>query len=584
MLDNCDSAPDRRGLHGLIPRPRNAGQFVIITTTHEGWKEQARRSGWQEEGLPALDRKDLEVLGLPPGLDTAVAGRPLIAQALAALRERYGALLPGDTALAGPDLIWDLVRASPRASSEAMALARMLAWCPPEFTDVAALLALTGSPGGSGAGQWLADVRFVTPGPAEGGLAVQMHRLFAEAVRRQTWRDDRAAAADVIGRLLTHEPGRQIFIDAADNSALTLLEGSEEDGRKAIDLVADTSPRTHQAGLLWYGLGHIRERRGPVAISAEHFARSVAALDASEFPFAAAEGLIGQARPIFQNKKSSNAALEAARAQVERARQLLAPLPEDDARQMREQGNALSWLIARVLAGRESDARKRAALLAEIRENLWLSYEARLRLARKPSAVEVGRETPPERGDGLGTERAYYNLAGVNIELAKVHYALAGKAGPGKRGDWLAEVGRDLGEAAEVYERVRALREQRYKGRAHPHLAACVQGQASVDYFNAVLLGRMERLPAAFASAAEAMEQRRKVASGFAGPDESAVLRDGDVRKSYEFMMKVTVAGVLAGNGDPGTGADAAMGVVGEALGESLSRAQWTSGPGGQDA
>jgi hypothetical protein len=575
VLDNCDSPPDRRGLRELIPRPQNPGQFVIITTTHEGWQEHAWRSGWHERELPSLDREDLADLRLPPGLDAAVDGRPLIAQALAALGQRDSALLPEESILAGPDLVWDLVRASPGRSSDDTALARILAWCPPEFTDVVTLLALTGSQSDPEAGQWLADMRFVTPDPA-GGLAIQMHRLFAAAVRSQTWREDPVASADVIGRLLTSEPGRKILIDAADNSALARLEGSE-DGRKTVDLAAETLPDAYQAGLLWYGLGHIRERRGPVAKSGEHFARSVATLDGGEFPFAVAEALIGQARPVFQDKKSSNAALEAARAQVERARQLLAPLPEDDARQMREQGNALSWLIARVLAGREGDLRKRVAQLTEIRENLWLSYEERLRLVRKSDAAQVSRDTPPESGDGLGAERAYYNLAGVNIELAKVHYALVGTPDSGKRVDWLAAVARDLAEAADVYERVRALRERRYKGRAHPHLAACVQGQASVDYFSAVLLGLTQRLPTAFAFAAEAMEQRRKVASGFASEDESAVLRDGDVRKSYEFMMKVTVAGVLAGNGEPGAGTSTAMGVLSEALGEGLARAGWMS-------
>ncbi len=577
VLDNCDSPPDRRGLRELIPQPRNPGQFVIITTKHEGWQEQAQQSGWREKELPALEREDLKSLRLPPGLDTAVDGLPLIAQALAALGQREGATLPTDTTLAGPDLVWDLVRASPGASPDVVALARMLAWCPPEFTDVAALCELTGSQGGQESGQWLADVRFVNPDPAEEGLAVQMHRMLAAAVRCQTWRDDRPAAADVISRLLTGGPGRQIFIDAAGNSALALLEDGEEDGRKIVDLAADALPGACQAGLLWYGLGHIRERRGPVATSGKHFARSVAALDGREFPFAVAEGLIGLARPVFQDKKSSNAALEAARAQVEQARQLLAPLPEDDARQMREQGNALSWLIARVLAGREGDPRKRAAQLTEIRENLWLSYGERLRLARKSGDPQVSRETPPEPGDGLGAERAYYNLAGVNVELAKAHHALAGAAAPEKRRDWLAAVDEDLRQAAVVYERVRLLRELRYKGRAHPHLAACVQGQASVDYFSAVLLGRMGRLPAAFAFAAEAMEQRRKVASGFAGLDEPAVLRDGDVRKSYEFMMKVTVAGVLAGNGEPGAGTGVVMDALGEALGEGLARAGWMS-------
>jgi hypothetical protein len=277
-----------------------------------------------------------------------------------------------------------------------------------------------------------------------------MHRRFAAAVRHQTWRDDQAAAADVISRLLTDERGRQLFIDAADGSALARLEGSSEDGRQTVDQAAEAVSGSYRAGMLWYGLGHIRERRGPVATSGRHFARSVAMLDGREFPFAVAEGLIGQARLVFQDKKSPSAALEAARDQVERARQLLAPLPEGDARQMHEQGNALSWLIARVLAGRESDLRKRVILLTEIRENLWLSYEARLRLVRESGVVQVGRETPPELEDGLGAERAYYNLAGVNIELAKVHHALSGTEGCDQRSGWLTEVSRDLEEAAGV--------------------------------------------------------------------------------------------------------------------------------------
>jgi hypothetical protein len=91
-------------------------------------------------------------------------------------------------------------------------------------------------------------------------------------------------------------------------------------------------------------------------------------------------------------------------------------------------------------------------------------------------------------------------------------------------------------------------------------------------------------MPAALAFAAEAMEQRRKVASGFAAAGDSAVLRDGDVRKSYEFMLKVTAAGLALGTTQPGVGAAVTVGVLSEALGEILTRATWMSEPGGHDA
>lgn len=584
VLDNCDNAPGIPGLRELIPQPPRAGQFVIITTTDERWKTQAQLPGWHAREVPPLEAKDLTDLGLPSGLDGAVDGRPLIAQALAALSQQGAVVLPGQVEADGPDLVWDLLCGSQYASPDITSLARLLAWCPPEFIDVTNLLPLTGLAADSAAGRRLADLGFVTPDSADTGLAIQMHRLFAAAVRNQTWRDDPAAAADVISRLLTDGKGRAIFIDAADNSALGRLERGKQGGPGDTGRAADMFADTHQAGLLWYGLGHIRERRGPVAASAQHFERAAKTLDSQEFPLAAAESLIGQARVVFQNKQSSNDQLAEARVLVEQGRLLLAQLPDDDARQMREQGNALSWLIAQVIAARERDPQKRETLLAEVRENLWLSYEERLRLVRGSDAADISRFTQPEPSDKLGAERAYYNLAGVNIQLAKTHYELAHASDSGasllaseQYGKWLAEAGLDLGEAARVYERVRALREQRYAGQPHPHLASCVHGQAVVAYFTAVLLGQMGKLAEAFAYAAEAMEQRRKIASGFAGPGDPAVLHDGDVRKSYEFMMKVTIAGVFAASGEPGVGASAAMSVLREAFGECLGRANWTS-------
>ena len=103
-----------------------------------------------------------------------------------------------------------------------------------------------------------------------------------------------------------------------------------------------------------------------------------------------------------------------------------------------------------------------------------------------------------------------------------------------------------------MYEVVRVLREQRYAGRAHPHLASCIHGQALVAYFRATLLGDVGQYPAAFGFAGTALEQRRKVAGGLAGPEAAGVLQDNDVNKSVEFMFKLSYTAMAARANDPG--------------------------------
>jgi hypothetical protein len=122
---------------------------------------------------------------------------------------------------------------------------------------------------------------------------------------------------------------------------------------------------------------------------------------------------------------------------------------------------------------------------------------------------------------------------------------------------------------------VRRLREGRYGGQPHPHLAACVNGEAFVAYYRAVLLGRHGELTDSLSLAAEAMRQRQTVASGLAGPGNPAVLRDADVRKSEEFMLKLTIAMLFAASARPAAGADHVMRMAGEAIRESLGRVRW---------
>jgi hypothetical protein len=394
VLDNCDSRPNLAGLRDLIPRPRSSGQFVIITTTHTGWREEAARLGWNSHELLPLGHQDLAVLHLPVGTDGGVYDSPLIAQALVALHERAGVALPRNTCSDGPALVWHLLRMSEHEPPGVGEMARLLAWCPPEPIDAGILGMIAGRHQGEETGERLAELSFVSPSRSGGRLEIQMHRLFAAAVRRQTWRDNPAMAAHIISRLLGAGEGRQIFIGGADSTALGRLEREGEPGEpgdvpRAGSIISDPSG----TGLLWYDLGHIRERRGPVAASDPHFDQALRHLDPGAYPYEVAESLIGRARVVFQNDQSSLDQLAAARERVAQARRLLAPLEYRDARQLREQGNALSWLIARKIAGRERNPRTRESKLTEVAEQLWLSYEERLRLVR-----DLDSAAPIERG------------------------------------------------------------------------------------------------------------------------------------------------------------------------------------------
>jgi hypothetical protein len=571
VLDNCDVPPGAPDLADRIPRPAHAGQVVIITTTCPDWEQYAEARDWLYCPLPALGEEDLSALGLPSSVAGAVAGRPLIAQALSALagygsgpagwpEPRHGAVDDG------PELVWSLVRSVATEMPGVMTLARTLAWCPPEPLNAASVLATAGTTDGLAAAP-LDRMRFLTRSPGSGG-AIQMHRLFAQAVRAQAWRDAPATAAAVIARLMTDDRARLLFIGAADTSALRLLEGSgTADPGTAPGEVARTAellPDQAERGLLWHGLGRIRERRGPVRESAPHFERALETLDRDKYPSESAEAMIGLARVTYQNSQATKESLTAARGSVAQARALLDQLADPAARQLSEQGNALSWLIARTLAGRTTDPAVRAAQLAEVCDQLWRSYEQRLRIARKLGGqAPVGRSAP-QRKDGQEPERAYYNLAGVYLLLARTRHKLAMAQRPGTeaRAQWMAQAGEALDEAGGVYQAVRELREKRYAGRVHPHLAACVNGLGLVAYYRAALLGDIAAIPAALGFAAQAFEQRSSIAGEITGGRPAGVLRDSDVRKSASLVLKAAMASCWFAENGPAEGEAAAVEIL----------------------
>ena len=575
VLDNCNTSPHTRGLGELVPRPRNLGQFVLITTTHADWKDYASENGWPVKELRPLESRDLDELGLPRSVHKAVGGQPLVAQALEALQENAVAL-PDKPVTDGLQLVWNLVLDARASAPDVVTLARLLAWCPPEPMSLARLLAASGIDPRSHAGTALARSGLAILSSPSANPGLQMHGLFAETIRAQTWRDSPNQAAEAISRLLTSPEGRDCLIFAADATALERLEGGEQPGEadRAAAVLGDRS----RSGMLWYGLGHVRERRGPVAMSGPHFRCAVADLDQSRHPYEVAESLIGQARIVFQSNKSTAEQLADARNAIAEGRRLLESLIFADARQLSEQANALSLLILQKLMTNEGDLEKRKAQLFEIRERLWLSYIERLGMVREGRSGPITRD-PPAATDGLGAERAFYNLAGSNIHLAKVNHALSTQLSASSGVDEDSRVGgllRDAEEALDqaelVYAAVRGLRENRYGGRAHPHLAACIQGQATVAYFRAVLLGKVGYLADSIGFAGLAMEQRIKVAAGLTGPGSAEILNDIDVGKSLDFTIKVAVVSAYARQPTAAAAADVVMSVYGEASDEWRGR------------
>lgn len=542
VLDNCDRDPRDPALAAVLPRPRHARQVVIVTTRDDRWLTLS--GTLPPVPVPPLEDRDLAVIDLPPAY-TEVAAEPLIAEPLAVLHHE------GRTPSAAGDtphhMIWRLVRETLRDQAEATDLARLLAWAPPDAVDV------TDAPVGSPerAAKLLADLRFVTtatgPNRLRRGGPVRLHRLFAEAVRAQTWADEPRVAAATVYTLLTSAWGKRNLLDAGDQTALRHLE--QVDAERA----ARTDPAS--AALIWYGLGHVRERRGPVRDSGPHFERALSGL-AADRHYERAEAMVGRSRIVYQGQ-SSVEELTAAQDQALVARTLLESVPGPDAANLSEQANALYWLIRRKLVTRTVTGERLVDELAEVLSRLELSLDRRLRLARGLTAAAPLDPPYPVFADGLGAERAYYNLAGTYLELAKARFV------PGSPPDGRIE--QDLQRADDVFRKVGDLRAQRYRGRTHPHHASCVHGRAIVDYHRMAMLGHADRVVAACRFVTEGLAERWEVASWTPGASPERVARDGDVGKSFDLLGKIAVAAHAMAGDQP---AGHAVAQVAHALGE----------------
>lgn len=342
VIDNCDLAPDQAP-SDFFPVPVLPGQLLIITTQHADWEARAQEMTEKVEpwglfrSVPSVSKEELNFLRVPEHLYPFVDGRPLIAEAvLAASDTEIPCQLSGVPGDPGAALVWSWFR---QRYPSAVPLARSLAWAPSEPVRPAAVRSKDDD--AAEAADQLIAARLVDGAGSGATQTVQMHRLFAEVIRETTWHE-LDEAFDAVSALLLTQDGRFLLSTTPDQSAIKRLEA------EAVPRLERETPAA--GGRLWFGIGHVCERRGPVRDSGPLFKRALDDLDRNTYPDEAAEALIGLARVINQNPDSTPADLEAAKADINAAQELLTGRDSLDARQQWEQGNALHWVIEGKLA------------------------------------------------------------------------------------------------------------------------------------------------------------------------------------------------------------------------------------------
>jgi len=530
VVDDCDVAPDTPGLASLIPVPHARGQLVIITTTNDQWRRYAEQSGWHFEAIPELSTDDLTFLGLPLDMREIVDGLPLIAQILNTfedLRPIHFQDLSHHTH-PGSALAWEMLRRTV-AEQDVVHVARTLAWCPSASNPVDSVLAVAGNNANVMATRRLEHHQFVHFTESGGRTAIQMHRLIASAIREQTWRESPAAAMEIIKSLVLTNPGRTLLSDCADGTVLRQLEAD-------VDRASDNTTSGDDRGRLWHALGSIWYARGQAGTAAYDFQRAIGLLDRSLRPLESAECLIGLARIIIQDAFSSEEDLVSADSDVAIAVEMLSGRPDTASRHLRAQALGLGVVVQRKLSEYAEDSQK-WILLTELLNRAWNLYEERVRLAQGlPANAVVGR-VPPQADWGDGPDRAYYNLAGFYVKLAR-HLD-----------------GRDMTDALEqaglIYSHCRLLRERKHSGRPHADLAACINGEAIVAYYQAVWdRGAQHRLLKAIELSTTALTMRSSLANSTVDIKDHSLFGDVDVQKTMTLLLKTVMAGLMVSGAD----------------------------------
>ena len=497
VLDNADGAPSN--VRGLLPTPRG-GQLLVVTTTEPEWtavaSARAALLGPLDDDEIAAELGDLRLTPL-------VKGRPLVLEAyrsLLATTEATPATLATvaeeldlTMAQSGPRALWEALEAVGLVDDDVRRLAAIAALLPPDRQPAPLLERLSAAP--DGAVSRLARCGLFTWTDVE--LPARLHRLFSAALR-DALGDDRLDAAAIT--ILQDAEARELLDGHGDPVTVRQLTAR----LNALDGASPTDP---QLGAVLHDLAALIELKGDTATSAELYERAERHLagDDDEELVMRANCLHGRARLVNQRFARDEPMLRAAIGWSQQAQAILRSIGRDDetGRSMAMEGLLLQK-TAVFAAGRD-------ARVAILEEALAIIVAAdRLRRGALPP-------NHPER------YRSHYNLAGINVALAKA------------RRDRAAE---HLDAAAKVYAVVGRDRRRIYDRLVHPHIAACENGLAIVNYYRALFAAhsahdRTDLLRTATRHAEEALHQRQ----AFDGDDDLT-----DTRKTLALLAKIATA------------------------------------------
>ncbi|MFF0161878.1 hypothetical protein ACFYRY_30710 [Streptomyces sp. NPDC005263] len=532
VLDNVEVSPEE--LRGWPEPSADKGQLLLITTTNRAW---ARRAGMQCVELSALSDQDVTEQLDADAPSALLAGRPLLVAASRRFREETGA----DWWARGcvdhaPTAFWTAVRraveeAGGAEGRAAWYVAQALAWLPSVDLDadlvrgVAAALMETDGADRPGDG----TTRRAAERLHRLGLVdlrdgrITLHGLFRDAVRADVRRhgpqtaaqvakavvEDLFARLDTVGRHIQYADG-QGRVDVDPTTQAVAVPHALALSREDVDVMAELLRARDDTRAL-HALGGLVERHDHTMAAGLYDAvldRTGEWTSAHERPVSPAFRLIivnclrGKARAVFRTRDSTVEQLEEAMDWMVYCRRLCADPPDVPA--LREaflltsaRAEALYGLLLRRRALQHRDTGRRRSLLQEAKRILLASARQRLDI--------IG-----ERTDSPDVDRSRFNLAGLEIELAKA-------SEPHQRSAC-------LDEAWKVYTEVLAIREARYRTRHLEEVVTCINGFAIVLYYRATLLPastqqRSDWLRQAADHAHDAMRLRQEVEGRTDGPN-----------------------------------------------------------------
>ena len=505
VLDNANGDP--ASLKSLPTPAAGRGQLLIITTINPAW-DDGQHEVIRLPGLPPGEvAREIAAAGAPV---EAIAGRPLLIEASRRFSEATGrwwwAAHPG-SAESAPASFWAAVTEE-LGDGLGRTVAHAISWLPPVRLPVAALVSAIGTEQARAAVAWLRQLGLVD---LEAGQ-VTMHRLFRSAVRDSVLRDGGSAQVELISLLLRDGAVRHVMEYAAD------LDTARQMG----ELLDEASGQGGSVAAL-YELATVFERHGTAADSAVWYARfrqRAGSLPGGEAPdelrLRVANALFGMARATMRGLAGPPdervRSLDEAIGWTAEAEALCAGHSGDGYRKAASRAKAMRGLLLRKRAGLEPDGSASGLdFLRQAELALRQSYDERV------SQFEQLEASPD-------LDRSQYNLAGLEVRLAQR--------------DDPANAARHLDQAWRHYTGILEARRRRYRTDELEEVVCCINGQAIVAYYQAVLIpGTWAEKTALLRKASERAGEAVAIRQRLAGPAD-----DLNTSKSLNLQAKIALA------------------------------------------